>query len=255
MIAAVTTSTNASASLRERANAVSRACGVPFLQRSGSLAAMLREHAPLYVVRADREEIRSGTNAIHVHPALTLTRGHDGLSHPLIRAMGGRGPHRRVADATLGLCQDALHLATVLESEVLGCELSPAVFSLCEEGLARMSRPESPVTAAARRITPVAGDAQHILSGFPDDYFDGVLISPMFTAPERAPPGYPAFRDAAVHGAASPDLIREGLRVSPRVVVKLERRSDVPESLMEFRHSRIFGRALTYVVLTRRDSD
>ena len=251
MIGAVTTSTNASPRLTHRAQTVAQRCNVPCVPRSGSLPALLEAHGSLYVVRSDREEVCTPDHAIHVHPGLTRSRAHLGLQHPLIRAMGGRGRRARIADATLGLCQDALHLATSLEVNVLGCELSPAVFSLCEEGLGRLSRTDGPIAETARRITPVAGHARDILASQPDDHFDAVLIAPMFTAPDRAPPGYEAFRDAAIHGAATPRLVHEALRVAPRVVVKLERNSEVPEPLSSFNHARIFGRALTYVVLTR----
>lgn len=245
----VTTAERPAEGLIARAHIVASRCGLPFRARNGSLTRTAGGQS-CYVVGRRFDELWSPSARTHVHQGLTLARAHDGLEHPLIRAIAPDGRATRLADGTLGLAQDALHLSLVLGATLIGCEVSPVVFSLCEEGLGRLAR-TGRIAEAARRIEARLGDSAALLAGEPDDAFDAVLLSPMFTEPDRAPIGYEAFRGAATHAPVSAETVRQALRVAPRLVIKARPGEPVPVSLQERPRHVLSGRALEYWVFER----
>ncbi|TNE87564.1 MAG: hypothetical protein EP330_17865 [Deltaproteobacteria bacterium] len=245
----VTTAERPTPELLARAAHIAERCGLPLRRRNGSMRRTAGA-AACYVVGKQREALWSPTASIFVHEGMTLARAADGLDHPLVRAVAPQGRASRIADGTLGLAQDALHLAMALDAEVLAAELSPVVFSLCEEGLPRLAH-DSPVAEAAARITPRLGDSATVFAGEPDDSFDAVLVSPMFTQPDRAPVGYEAFRGAAVHEPLGEATVAEALRIAPRLVIKARAGEPVPPSLEGRRRQVLRGRALEYWVVER----
>jgi hypothetical protein len=203
-----------------------------------------------YLVGRAREELWSPTARIHVHEGLTLARAHAGVDHPLIRALAPSGRATRIADGTLGLAQDALHIAATLGASILASEISPVVYSLCEEGLARLAT-ASRVSEAARRIEIRLGPCAEVLATEPSDSLDAVLLAPMFVNPDRAPPGYDAFRGAARHSPVDAATLEQALRVAPRVVVKARPGEPIPPALQHHSRSQIDGKALQYWVFGR----
>lgn len=104
----------------------------------------------------------------------------EGRKTPLARAMGFKsGFVPSVIDATAGLGQDALVLAT------LGCritlvEQSPIVHALLEDGLRRGA--ESPQTRDIIERMPLihANAAEYLLELLPDERPDAVYLDPMY---------------------------------------------------------------------------
>lgn len=205
----VTTSVNAGERERRRAEDVAARCGVPFVPRRGPPVGLA------YVVGRDRERLAEGVRSVSVGRGLLHARRAAGLAHPYLRAIG---PARRVVDATLGLAQDALHVADVLGAEVTGIEASPAVHALCEEGLARLLRDG---LAAAGRVRLVSGDARRVLAEVGEA--DVVVMSPMYDAPETAAPGFDLLRRVAHADRFDDDWLAAAWAIAPRVVVKVPR--------------------------------
>jgi len=249
----VTTTLRPSAALEARAALVAARTGWPLVPRRAALARLRQEHgaAVCYVVGSQRDELQSDADALFVHPGLFYLKRDTGLSHPLIRSVapsGGRPPIR-VVDATLGLGGDALHLAWALGTSLIGLEASPVIYSLLEEGLARMaSTPLRGFADPASRVHPVLVDALQWLAEQPAGSADVVYLDPMFETPLSAPPGFELFRGFAHAVTLSEELVEAACRVaSARVVIKIPGASQVPD----FRRfdGRVRGGAVDYLVV------
>jgi hypothetical protein len=196
-----------------------------------------------YVVRRTHEELRVAggpqqeAQSALVQPGLMPSKLTQGEAHPFVRAVRGETAGRRddvksIFDATLGLANDAVHLAAVTGAAVIGCEQSPVLFSLLEEGLPRIAR-GSPRTLrwadAAARVSVVHGESAAILAGMADDAVDVVVLDPMMSRQKRSAPSFSLLRAFAVMDRASPRLLREARRVARlRVVFKLGKGAPLP---------------------------
>jgi len=228
----ITTSDKPGPDQVERARAVALRCGRPYVPRRGPI------HGFAYVVGRNRDELRDGTTSLTVHEGMLQARLQSGVEHPLIRAIG---PAEHVVDATLGLAGDALHIASALSCQVTGIEGSPVIFSLLEEGLARLSRH----LEAAGQIVPRLGEATETLEQV--EPADAVFLAPMYVRPRAAAPGFELLRRVAIHDPLSEALLDAALRAAPRVVVKV----DPEEAAIRGTRSRIRGRAVDYLVIER----
>lgn len=234
----------------ERACQVATRCGVVATRRRGALRHLLGEGGLAYVVGRDKDRLDDGRHSLFVHPGLLAARLHAGRQQPLIRAiLGDRQAVQRVVDGTLGLAIDAMHLAGALDAEVVGVEASPAIYSLCEEGLARLARDG---VAAAGGVRPVLGTARDVLAGLPTGSADAVFLAPMFARAAPAAPGWDLLRPLAHAAPLDADTLREALRVGGRVVVKLSPQDPVPALLAGC--PRLRGSAVDYAILTEGDS-
>lgn len=243
----VTTTQHPTEAQIQRAKHVAERCHGIYLPRRGSVARLFRRNpdcALVYQVGRVRDEVRDRAGAVSVHAGLFAARM--ATDHPLIRALG---PCRRVVDATLGLCVDALHIAGALRCGVVGTEASAIVHCLAEEGLRRLSMEPSTLGEAAGRIVPWHGRAEEYLATLPAGGADAVFVAPMFSAPKPASPGFALFRGMAVHDPLPEALVREALRVAPRLVVKVVKGEAAPDFLSV--SERISGRALDYLVSIR----
>lgn len=205
-----------------RAQRVAAHCEARYIPRNGTVARTLREsgaeHA--YVVGALRDELRGPGTTVHVHPGMLVQRLAGG-THPLVEAVAGRdvtGP-RTILDATLGLGQDALHLAAACGATVLGLEASAVLQCLLEEGMARLSAGPEPVASAARRVQVRGGDARGVLAAIDPGAADVVYLDPMFEEAAPAASGFELIRRFAHHGADAWELVRLAHRVATRRVV------------------------------------
>lgn len=181
----------------------------------------------LYVVARAHDELRTALGgACFLQPGLLKMKLQAHAQHPLIRAL--RGDDERVAsvfDGTLGLAADAMHAACVLGCDILGTEASPVLFSLLEEGLARLAR-ELPAIA---RIRPRCGEAHAELARLADGAVDVVVLDPMMSHPKRSTPSFEVLRDVAHNERASAALLCEARRVARRrVVLKLGQGAPLP---------------------------
>ncbi len=250
----VTTSERPRATQRARAAGVAARCGVAYVPRRGGLDALLRASGAevAYVVGRRIESLTDGRERIAVHAGLTRTRLRAGDAHPLLRAVAprGRGSVRRVFDGTLGLAQDALHLAAALDADVVGTEASPVVYALLEEGLPRLAREvDAAVACAAARVRAIPGACADVLAEVPAQAYDAVYLSPMFVAPRGAPPGYELFRAIAVHDALDARTVARALRAAPRLVVKGLAGDPPPEALRHYDPICVPGKAVDFWVV------
>lgn len=227
------------ASHQQRAASLAARFSCPLVQRKG-LQALAAEHDVdiFYVVGVEHEGLRLSTGAVtFVQPGLLKTKLGEGIRHPLIRAVNGRyddgdsdsGVVGSVFDATLGLAGDALHVASVLDVDVIGCEGSPVVHALLEEGLPRLAK--EALTAKAARVTlpATAVDSLTMLRGMADDSVDVVMLDPMMRRPLKAAPTFDLVRFFAIATPASAALLLEARRVARRrVVLKLARGIALP---------------------------
>lgn len=234
----VTTASKPDPALIARAQQVAERCQVAYAPRRGALPDGL-----VYVVGRDREELRGFGHRLAVHLGLLHARVAAGRSHPLIAALTGGGEVRSVVDGTVGLAGDALHIATVLGCPVLGIEGSGAVYSLLEEGLARLASEEP----AAARVTVRHGDAATVLDTLEADSADAVYLSPMYEVPRQAAPGFELLRAVAIHAPLDERLLAAASRVARhRVVVKVGPGDVLP---VGSEIARVRGRAVDYAVV------
>ncbi len=224
---------------RQRAALLAARFSVPLLPRR-NLQKMADDDGVdvFYIVRRMHEELRiAGGESALVQPGMMPTKLQQGEHHPFIRAVRGGAAGRRddveiVFDATLGLAHDAVHLAAVTGAEVVGCEQSAVLFSLLEEGLPRIAR-GTPRTAAwaqaAARVTPHLGHSAEVLASMKDDAVDVVVLDPMMSLTRRSAPSFSLLRAFALRDRASPQLLRQALRVARRrVVFKLGKGAPLP---------------------------
>jgi len=242
----VTTSTRPDAPQQLRAERIAARCGAPFVERRRGVGRLLGEHdADLaYVVGRHRDQLADGEQTLFVHAGLLAARLGSGSSHPLIRAVTGGSSVRRVVDGTLGLAIDALHLAEATGAEVIAAERAPAIRSLCEEGLQRLSTR----WPAARQIRLWGGLAADVLAMLPTGYADAVFMAPMFEKAAAAAPGFDLLRGLAHHAPLDERTRAEALRVAGRLVVKLSPADPVPDWLGDAHLVR--SKALCYAVVT-----
>jgi hypothetical protein len=223
----VTTGRDVDAPHEERAASLAARFSVPLVKR-GNLQKMAGADDVdcFYVVRRACEELRhrDGRSA-HVQPGMMPTKLQQGTQHPFIRAVRGASDDDAgsdvgsIFDATLGLANDAVHLAALTGARVKGAEASPWLFALLEEGLPRIARSDAPWAAAAARVSAVCGDSADVLAGEADDSVDVVVIDPMMSRTRKSAPAFDLLRDFARMDRASPRLLREARRVARRRVV------------------------------------
>lgn len=235
---AVTTGRDVDPVHHERAARLAARFSVPLLPRT-NLARLGDVADCLYVVRRACEELRhkDGRSA-HVQPGMMPTKLQQGTGHPFIRAVRGEcgadfGAHTgdvaTIVDATLGLANDAVHLAALTGARVRGIEKSPWLAALLEEGLPRIAASAAPWADAARRVSAEHGDSADVLAACADDSVDVVVIDPMMSRAKRNAPSFDLLRDFAEMSRASPRLLREAWRVCRRrVVLKLGRGAPLP---------------------------
>lgn len=244
----VTTSLNAGQTQRDRASLVLQRCQATRMPLTGTRAIdALASGETLYVVGRSRDELRGADGTLFVNQGLLRPRLHNGVDHPLIRALTDGEPATCVVDGTLGLAGDALHIAGTLECRVVGIEASPALSCLLEEGIARMAGERDPVARCAKAIELHHGDCAEVMATFPADSADAVLLAPMYDSPEKAAPGFQLLRSVAVHDPLSQRQLHAGLRLAPRVVVKWPAGEPRPPALDRFRQVRcIAGQRVNY---------
>ena len=249
----VTTTLKPSAALIERAQKIAARLGWPLVPRTTSLRRLREAHgaSEVYIVGSIRDEVQTPDDVLFVHTGMFYLKRDVGAGHPLIRAIAppeGAAP-RRVIDATLGLGGDALFLAWALDAQIVGLESSPVIFSLLEEGLARMAATAHPgVAEPALRIQPVHADACEWLAAQPPASVDVVYLDPMFTKRRRSPPGYSLFRQLAHPTPLNAELLSAACRVAAaRVVVKIPGATAAP-TFARF-DGRIRGQAVDYLVV------
>lgn len=229
----VTTAPRPDAALEARAQALSARFGATYAPRQGSVAGLLRDHgrAHAYIVGREREELRGGGEVLYIHPGLFYLKRVTGPSHPLLRALhpDGEAPLGALVDGTLGLAGDAIHAASALGVRVIGCEASPVLAALLEEGLPRLARAGRGWSPGAARVELRREDALTTLRGLADDAVDVVYLDPMFEEPLRASAGFELVRRYAVHAPLSEALLAEAWRVAARrVVVKVAGKAPPP---------------------------
>lgn len=230
--AIVTTAHRVQPELVQRVARVCAMTGWPSVTRQDQpLRALVQMHELVYVVGREQDRLVASDGELHVHPGLLKTRLHTGLDHPLIRAIAPRGCATHVIDATLGLAGDALHLAAALRCRVTGIEVAPPLAMLLESGLARLARQPDPVGGAAQRIDLHVGHATQVLAQRPENSANAVLLAPMYATPDRAMPGFHLLRQVAHHAPPDRELVRQALRVAPRLVVKVPRGAPPPPYL------------------------
>ncbi len=174
------------------------------------------------------DEVRdAGGHRCFVQEGLLTSKLTDGRAHPFLRAvLGADEGVDSVMDGTLGLANDALHIATVLECSVRGIEGSPMLHALLEEGLPRLAVTGWP---GAARISLEHALALDVLRACADDSVDVVSLDPMMSRPKKSAPSFSLLRDFALHERASRELLHEAARVARRrVVLKLGRRAPLP---------------------------
>lgn len=253
---AVTVSHRGKARHIERAREVARRTGGRFLDRVGGLSKLFAsgEVDLVYVVSVVREELRSAKEHIFVNEGLIHMKRRDGPGHPFLRAVAPpeAPPIASVVDATIGLAQDAIHVAAMLEVRVEGIEASPSIACLVENGLERFRAGNETWRAIADRISVVEGSAREHLERMADGSRSVVCFDPMFETPRQAVPGFGVFRRVAEHAPLDRDTMMQAIRVaSARVILKVPHGERPPADLEACFNRRVCGRAVDYLIVEK----
>ena len=233
----ITTGRRPSDAQTQRARDLANALHATFIPRSTSVESQRKQWgaAAAYVVLKTREELRLGGASLYVHPGMLYLKQRDGLRHPLIRAVAPQDgvPVRSILDGTLGLAGDAIHIASVLPAvKIVGCEVSPVLHALLEEGLARLSAEHGrPWAAAAARVRPIHSHSEDYLGQMDSSSVDVIYLDPMFPLGQASTTGFDVARSFASPMAPSDNLLFHALRVArARVVMKIPGASAPPSA-------------------------
>lgn len=225
----VTVGLKSSAALIKKAKSWAERLHLPFFmrQRHGSLETFCAERGLKALLIASHlgPQVFTREGILRYHPSMgvprirTLERG--GTDH-LVEACAIE-PGTRYLDCTLGLAADAAvaSFAAGPTGKITALEASPVLYMLAKEGLQTYPMPDDKkIEAALRRIVPYWGKAEDILPTLPNDSYDVVYFDPMFRHPVGNSASMQPLRPASYHKPLDKDMIREALRVAPRVVVK-----------------------------------
>lgn len=258
----VTTSLAAQTDVVDRARAVASACGGQFRPRRGGLPAWWRggDFDLLYVVSAEGEQLRDAQEGLSVHEGLLKLKRAAGRTHPLLRAIAPLegAPVPLVLDATLGMAQDALHIAAMLPTEVLGFEASRILATLTQAGLRKVIAQRPRWSDAAKKVQVEVRSSRAALAEMAPDSVPVVFLDPMFDSPLRAPPGYALLRRCAEPDPLDSAWLKDAVRVAQRrVVLKLPWGSKLPDIDVPSPgfNRRICGKVIDYVVIEKELSD
>ena len=230
----VTTSRKPTPQQVQRAEEVATRLGASARARDAPVEDLVRAEGAhgAYIVLRTHEEVRLGAQNLHIHPGMLYLKQRDGRGHPLLRAVAPEqgAPVTRVVDCTLGAASDALHIARLLpDVHIVGCEASPILHALLEEGLPRLARDQHRPWGAAVRIEAHCAQAETFLAGMDTDSADVVYLDPMFRRTGRGSGGFGVLRTLARDTQPSAALMAEARRVARRrVVAKIGGAQPVP---------------------------
>lgn len=192
-----------------------------------ALAATASGATHLYVVARAHDELRdAGGHTCFVQEGLLASKLTTGRAHPYLRAVTGGEEVDSVLDGTLGLANDALHVATVLGCRVRGVEASPVLHALLEEGVPRLARTGWPRAAL---IGIELGNTLDVLTRCETGSVDVVTLDPMMSRAKKSAPSFSLLREFAHAERASLELLLQASRVARRrVVLKLGKGAPLP---------------------------
>ena len=237
-IYAVTAIRKCGTELYNEAQSWARTLDLPYIPRPihGTLDQLLRDRGLKAVLVATHQgpQVYTKEGILKYHPSMGVPRIRNlkrGGSDHLAQASGFR-PGMRVLDCTLGLAADAVVASFLVgpAGKVVGLEASPVLYWAVSQGLQHYEIEDPDITASLRRIEPRLGKAEDLLPAFPADSFDVVYFDPMFRKPVGNSASMQPLRPASYHKPLDAGMIRDALRLAPRVVVK-ERDEDLLRSL------------------------
>ncbi|MGO5592489.1 hypothetical protein FX155_09360 [Acidaminococcus fermentans] len=237
-IYAVTAIRKCGTELYNEAQSWARTLDLPYIPRPihGTLDQLLRDRGLKAVLVATHQgpQVYTEEGILKYHPSMGVPRIRNlkrGGSDHLAQACGFR-PGMRVLDCTLGLAADAVVASFLVgpAGKVVGLEASPVLYWAVAQGLQHYEIEDPDITASLRRIEPRLGKAEDLLPAFPADSFDVVYFDPMFRKPVGNSASMQPLRPASYHKPLDAGMIRDALRLAPRVVVK-ERDEDLLRSL------------------------
>lgn len=222
----ITTTSTIRPNLVARAQAVAKSCGLPYIERHMNLGKLMKRHgvSMAYVVGPQEEHVVFEGRSLKMHPGLFYLKRAMERAHPFIKAVAPEGfePTGRIIDGTLGLANDAIHLASILEVPIDGVEINPVIAALVEAGLSRIHAQRRRLQFACENIRIHRQDTLTYLQNQADKSADIVYVDPMFNLPKKAAPGFDILRRLACHRPLDGPLMNEARRVARhRVVVKV----------------------------------
>ncbi|MDY6303571.1 MAG: class I SAM-dependent methyltransferase [Succiniclasticum sp.] len=225
----VTTSAKADARLDGEARSWASLFGVPYVPRGKgvTLPSLLAKTGvdALLVATETGPRVHTAEGTLFYHPGLGTVRWQRvalrGEKDNFLEAMDLR-PGQRVLDCTVGLAADALLASHAVGpgGEVTGLEASPLLWFLSSRGVQTYVGKFPALTEDLRRVTIHRTEAADYLQSLPADRYDVVYFDPMFRHPVRRSSAMQPLRPLAYGGALTREVVREALRVAPRVVVK-----------------------------------
>ncbi len=246
----VTTAYRANDEMYARARAVAERCAVPLVPRQ-SLPKLRARAQLVYVVGKAEEFVFSEHGRLIAGEGLLKLKRVDGRQHPLHRAVAPDGIETStVFDGTMGMGQDALHLAVVSGLSIDGVDASPALVCLVENFMVRAAERWAD---APSRVRVRVGSAEAALASLSAGAYDVVYLDPMFDVAMPSQPDFVVLRDLACDAPLTTAVLAEATRVArQRVVVKvrtLARPTAAPPAPGWNR--RVAGRAFNYWIIEK----
>ncbi len=200
----------------------------------------------VYVVGRDEEFVYAPEGRLVAGEGLMKLKRLDGSAHPLVRSVAPQvGSTQTVFDGTLGLAQDALHLAVVAGLHVHGVDAHPALICLIENFLRRA---HDRWGDAAHRIHARHAEAATVLKETDDNAYDVVYLDPMFDRAMPSQPDFRVLRRMARQAPVDAALLGEAFRVARQRVVLKVRTLATPDASPPGPgwNRRVSGRAFNY---------
>ena len=129
---------------------------------------------------------------------------------------------QRYLDCTLGLGADALIASHIVgkTGKVVGLEASLLLHFVVSRGLKNYATPYEDLAADLQRLETYHTEALPFLQNQPADSFDVIYFDPMFRFPVKTSNTMQPLRPLAYEQPLTAIVVKEALRVAPRVVIK-----------------------------------
>lgn len=221
----VTTSRQARPEDVERAQRIASRLQVPYVPRTGAVAAMGARG--VLVVTRQRLIVETSAGSLYFHPGMAkpriraLERGERDVMVEAMQLQAGDA----VLDGTLGLGADAIVAAYVVgpAGKVVGVEGVPVLAEVVRVGLREYDPQHAEMREAMGRIEVVAADHAAFLAQAPDLAYDVVYFDPLFREPVQESVHMKPWRELGVARPLTPAVVAQACRVARRRVVIKER--------------------------------
>jgi len=219
----VTTSNKPEKAQSDRAYALSKELGCPFVLRKRFIEHFEKyPRSFYYVVEKERIVIRWKEGIFFFHPSSAKMRMRNlkhGQRDYLIEILDLKGSEK-ILDLTLGLGSEALLMGAFLEEGYIeGIEFSKHIYTIVKYGIEDYVDESPWINKSKEKIRLVNSDYKEYLCRLPDKSFDIVYCDPMFEHPVLESSGFNPLRPFASYDFIEKKDLEEMKRVAKKTVL------------------------------------